>query len=107
MEKSSMFIEGTSPIQAVVSKNVEPISTPTPAPIIQPVPIQPMVVSGDVDEGELEVEETPVVEASPKIDRRKGAKKIVDPITGEVSYGFKADGSKKMKPGRKPKAKTE
>lgn len=49
----------------------------------------------------------PIVEqeapAAEKVDRRKG-KRRVDNADGSTSYGFKADGTPRKKPGRRPKA---
>lgn len=49
---------------------------------------------------------TPRVEVSGelKMDRRSGSRKVVDPVTGAVSYGFKADGSPRKAPGKPRKS---
>ena len=45
----------------------------------------------------------PEVEAPAKTDRRKGSRKTTN-ADGTVSYGLKADGTPRSKPGRRPKA---
>ena len=47
--------------------------------------------------------EAPAAPEAPKVDRRKGIRKEVA-ADGTVSYGFKADGTPRSKPGRRPKA---
>lgn len=44
-------------------------------------------------------------ESAPKVDRRKGQRKTVN-TDGTVSYGFKADGTPRKKPGRPAKPAT-
>ena len=47
--------------------------------------------------------EAPAAPEAPKVDRRKGERKVKN-ADGSVSYGFKADGTPRAKPGRRPKA---
>lgn len=49
------------------------------------------------------VTEAPAAPVAPKQDRRKGSRKTLN-ADGTVSYGVKADGTPRSKPGRRPKA---
>lgn len=61
-------------------------------PMDQPAPV-PVAV---------EIIAEPNVQKAPKVDSRKGSRKVKN-ADGTVSYGVKADGTLRQKPGRKAK----
>ncbi len=65
-----------------------------------PAPVKMVPIAEPVIEAPLVADEVP---AEPKVDRRKGERKVQN-VDGSVSYGLKADGTPRKKPGRKPKA---
>lgn len=97
MEKESALNDGFATLDTIATSLAT--GAPVPVVVMPPIAIAPIVAAPEIA-GDLDLPAVAV--PAPKVDRRKGERKVQNP-DGTVSYGLKADGTPRAKPGRKAK----